>query len=218
MAHAAGWLWKALVIPLCIVWQVLLHMNVSGGDAGFIRYALLALPLAAFAYWTVRRARNKPLWSAILVAAAVAAFFLEREGRLGLAAAYGVPHAAIYVFLLYLFGHTLLPGREALITRLARRVHGTLPPYMEAYTRRLTVAWCVFFIAQLLASGLLFAFARLVTWSMFINLLNFPLLLLMFVGEYRYRAARYRDYPHATIAQTIRAFTTDTGIKTAGTR
>lgn len=218
MTHVSGWLWKALVIALCVAWQLLVHAYLSGGDAEFVRYALLALPLAGLGYWVVRHARNRPLWIAVLVVACAAAFFLSREGRLGVAAAYGLPHAAIYVFLLFLFGQTLRPGKEALITRLARRVHGTLPPYMEAYTRRLTLAWCVFFVAQLLVSGLLFAFATLNAWSAFINLLNFPLLLLMFVGEYLYRVTRYRDFPHATIAQAIRAFVNDTGVKSAGMR
>src|SRR5882672_3750222 len=57
----------------------------------------------------------------------------------------GLPHAMAYLFLLWLFGRTLQPGREALITSVARRFHGSLPPYMEAYTHKLTGMWCLFF-------------------------------------------------------------------------
>jgi uncharacterized membrane protein len=218
MVRAAGWLWNALLIVLCVAWQLLAHFNVSEGDTEYTRYLLLALPLAALAYWTVRHARNKPLWLAILGAAFAATFILEQRNHLGLAAAFGVPHAAAYGFLLFLFGHTLLPGREALITRVAGRIHGVLPPYMAAYTRRVTAAWCVFFAAQLGVSAALFVYAPLDTWSAFVNLLNVPLLVLMFVGEYAYRVTRYRDFPHVTITQAARAFARYGGFKSAGTR
>jgi uncharacterized membrane protein len=118
----------------------------------------------------------------------------------------GLPHAAGYSLVLWLFGRTLLPGEEALITRVARRFHGSLSPSMEAYTRRLTAAWCVFFAAQLAVSGLLLAFASLDAWSLFVNVLNIPLLAAMFVGDYLYRMLRYRDYPQASIAQAVEAF------------
>jgi uncharacterized membrane protein len=118
----------------------------------------------------------------------------------------GLPHAAAYTFLLWLFGRTLQPGREALITAVARRFHGSLPVYMELYTRRLTGAWCVFFAAQLVLSALLLAFASLATWSLFVNVLNLPLVAAMFVGDYAFRVLRYRGYPHASIAQAMRAF------------
>jgi len=118
----------------------------------------------------------------------------------------GVPHAVIYASLLWFFGRTLRPGEEALITRVARRFHGSLPPYMETYTRRLTTAWCVFFIAQLVVSALLLAFASLEAWSLFVNLLNLPLVAAMFVGDYLFRVLRYRRYPHVSIAQSVEAF------------
>jgi len=120
----------------------------------------------------------------------------------------GLPHAAAYSSLLWLFGRTLQPGREALITAVARRFHGSLPAYMELYTRRLTGAWCVFFAAQLGLSALLFAFASLETWSLFVNVLNLPLLAAMFAGDYLFRVLRYRGYPHASITQSVRAFAT----------
>ncbi len=120
--------------------------------------------------------------------------------------ALAAPHAAIYSFLLWLFGRTLLRGREPLVTGLARRVHGTLEPEIEIYTRRVTQAWCLFFAAQLAVSALLLAFVPLTVWSLFVNLLNAPLLVLMFTGEYLYRIHRYPDHPRVSIAGALRAF------------
>lgn len=118
----------------------------------------------------------------------------------------GAPHAVGYVFMLWLFGRTLRRGSEALITGLARRVHGELPPHLEAYTRALTRAWCVFFGAQLATSALLLGFASLDAWSLFVNVLNLPLVVAMFVADYVYRVIRYPEGPHASIGQAMAAF------------
>jgi len=136
-----------------------------------------------------------------LVHLAVSRGFLD-----SLPLALAVPHAAIYSFLLWLFGRTLLRDREPLITAVARRVHGKLKPEIEAYTRRVTQAWCLFFAAQLAVSALLLAFVPLPVWSLFVNLLNAPLLVLMFAGEYLYRGMRYPEHPRVSIAVALRAF------------
>jgi len=209
MERRLGWLWTALILLACVAYQWLVHSAVTGEQPDAIRLTLTLLPLLALAYWVMTRSRNKPLWFFVLLAAGVATYLLERQQGWGLAAAYGIPHAAIYLFLLWFFGHTLLPGKEPLVTRLARRVHGTLPPELEAYTRRVTCAWCVFFAAQIIISALLFKFASLNTWSLFIGLLNFPLLVLMFVGEYVYRITRHRNFPHASIFEAFQVFSKD---------
>jgi uncharacterized membrane protein len=156
-------------------------------------------------------------WKVLIVLACVAyqylAYFSVRNAqageRLGLAAVSGVSHATVYLFLLWYFGRTLASGREPIITRFARSVHGTLQPEPELFTRKLTVAWCVFFAVQLIASALLFAFAPLEAWSLFINLLNFPLLALMFVGQSVYKMFRYPEFPRTSIMQAVQAFRKD---------
>ncbi len=209
MARRFGWLWAALILLTGVGYQWLLHSAVAGGQIESIRIALALLPLLALAGWVAIRARDKRLWSFILVAAGLAIYALEQHAGWGLAAAYGSPHAVIYLSLLWLFGRTLWYGNEPLVTRLARRVHGTLPPKLAAYTRRVTIAWCVFFTAQMAGSALLFAFAPLEIWSLFINVLNVPLLVLMFSGEYGYRLIRHRDFPPASFFDGIQAFSND---------
>lgn len=212
MGRSLGWLLTALVVLGCFGYQWLVHSAVMEGQAESVRVSLMIVPLLALAYWVMMRARNKPLGLFILLAVSVAIYLLEHEKHWGLAVAYGIPHAAVYLFLLWFFGHTLLSGKEPLITRLARRVHGTLPPDMEAYTRGVTLAWCVFFAAQVIVSALLFKYASLNIWSLFITIMNFPLLVLMFVSEYVYRMARHRDFPHASILKSIQAYTNDAAL------
>jgi len=123
-----------------------------------------------------------------------------------IAMAWSLLHAAVYFFLSWLFARTLRAGRVALITRVARRVHGTLAPEIEAYTRRVTIAWCAFFAGQLAVSGLLCAFASWQAWSFFTAALNLPLVALMFLAEYGYRIVRYPGHPRVAILKTLRAF------------
>lgn len=207
--HRCGWLWPALILLIGAGYQCLVYSAIAGGQNESIRIALAFLPLLPFACWIATRARHRFRWAVALLAAGVMMFALEQQAQWGLAAAYSVPHAAIYLSLLGLFARTLRPGHEPLVTRLARRVHGTLPPELRAYTRRVTGAWCAFFAAQILVSALLLRFASPGHWSLFVNVLNFPLLALMFSGEYIYRRVRHRAFPHASLLDGIRAFSAD---------
>jgi uncharacterized membrane protein len=137
---------------------------------------------------------------------------------LTLALLYGVPHAVIYSVLAWFFGRTLVAGGEPLITRLARRVHGALPPAMELYTRRITMAWCLFFCAQVAASATLALAGALEAWSLLVNRLNMPLVAAMFVGEYLYRVIRHRDFPHASIPTAVKAFIDDSRARSVRSR
>lgn len=203
-----GWLWPALIAPAYLAYQVLVHAVIADEYTGFLRLALALLPLLALAYWAVRYARNKAIWAVLIALAGTLVVVAEQREQLGLAIACGVPHAAANLAMLWFFGRTVLPGREPLITGFARKIHGTLPSHMERYTRQVTIAWCVFFAVQLLLSAVLFAWS-LTSWSLFINVLSFPLVVSMFAVEYAYRIIRYRDFPHATIWQCIQVFADD---------
>jgi uncharacterized membrane protein len=155
------------------------------------------------------------LWIALLPPACIAYQWLVHAAivdaettstRAALAALNGVPHAAINIFLAWVFGRTLVRGREALITGFARRVHGTIPAYIESYTHRVTGAWCVFFVAQVLVSAILLAVGSLASWSLFVNVLGAPLVVVMFGGEYLYRIARFPNYPHVPIWKGVQMF------------
>jgi uncharacterized membrane protein len=67
----------------------------------------------------------------------------------------------------------------------------------------------VFFAGQVAVSALLLAFAPLSAWSLFVNVLNVPLIALMFAAEYLYRVTRYPDHPRTTLPGMLRAFVRD---------
>ena len=130
----------------------------------------------------------------LLCAAGLAAGVLAvalRSADHGLVVATGLPHATAYIAFLTLFAASLLPGRESLITGVARRIRGSLTPEQHAYTRRVTWAWCIFFATQLAASAALLMWAPFGAWSLFVTVLHFPLVLLVFAIEYAYRSMRF---------------------------
>jgi hypothetical protein len=109
-------------------------------------------------------------------------------------------HWAIYTGLLLTFALTLRPGREALISGMARRLHGPLAPELATYTRLVTIAWCCFFAAQLMTSVTLFFFAPLPAWSFFVNILDIPLVVAMFTAEYLVRLRCLQNPPRHSLA------------------
>ena len=167
---------------------------------------LMAAPLLVAAGCILIRTGRGRLLLALLTVLGVAGVLLWRALGASPALFYPVPYLTIYLVLLWLFGRTLRSGRQALITRLATHVHGELPAQIARYTRRVTWAWCAFFVAMGLTSILLFLLEPLPVWSAFNNLLNLPLAVAMYLGEYAWRLWRYPDFSHASIATVFRAF------------
>ena len=109
-------------------------------------------------------------------------------------------HWSLYAGLLGTFGLTLRRGHVPFITVMAQRLHGTLSDEMIRYTRGVTIAWTLFFAAQLLTSVGLFCFAPLTAWSTFVNLLDIPLVATMFAAEYACRLRVLRHPPRHSLA------------------
>ena len=206
VARATG---RALAVIACMACALIAHFALSAGTSGLAWTAILAAPMLAWAGWAAAEARNRAIWFSVPLALIAIIYLLERWDGPAFALAYGLPHAGAYGLLLWYFGRTLRHGREPLITRIARRIRGTLSPERERYTRRLTVAWCAFFAAQLVCSAALLAFASIETWSFFVNVMNVPLVAAMFAVDYVYRRTRLGDEPVTSISRIWRALFED---------
>jgi hypothetical protein len=123
--------------------------------------------------------------------------------KLGVIGFSALGYWALYTSLLVTFGLTLRRGHTPLITGMAHRLHDTLSDEMIRYTRGVTIAWCVFFAVQLLTSIGLFCFAPITAWSVFVNLLDFPLVVTMFAAEYACRLRLLRDPPRHSLAMIV---------------
>lgn len=120
---------------------------------------------------------------------------------------YLAQHAGAHLVLGLVFARTLMKAHgPALITRLATRVHGSLPPAIGRYTRQVTVGWTVYFLAMALLSIAMFATTSLETWSVLANLVTLPLIIAGFLFEYLMRHWLHPDFDHVSIFEGIRAY------------
>ncbi len=135
----------------------------------------------------------------------------------GPVAASEVPFAMAYLALLAFFADSLRAGHEPIVTTLARKSRGLLSAEVVQYTRRVTWAWCAFFVMQLIASLLLLLFASPQVWSSFVNLCNLPLIGAMFCAEYAYRQWRHAGRSPERLMDTVRRFRQIRTAPTGGT-
>jgi uncharacterized membrane protein len=146
---------------------------------------------------------------AVLVAYPIVAWWVfVFGGRIGETALWfgASPQIFCYLGLLWLFGRSLRRGREALITRVARFVHGELSPEKERYTRQVTVFWCVFFAGMAITSVFLLLFVSVDAWLFFANVLNLPILVFAFLAEYAFRLVHLPESARESLAAPLRAY------------
>lgn len=103
------------------------------------------------------------------------------------------PPILISLLFLISFAKTLLPGREPLITQLARVIYSDISTEVKIYTRRVTIIWSLFFSAILMETILLALFADIKIWSLFCNILNYIFIAVLFLSEYVYRKLKFKN-------------------------
>ncbi len=79
-----------------------------------------------------------------------------------------------------------LRARQTVIERIARLSEPNLPPAAVAYTRRVTIAWCVFFIVNGLIALWTTQQERMI-WTLYNGAISYVLTGLMFAGEWLIR-------------------------------
>ncbi|MFO1206780.1 MAG: hypothetical protein U1E63_13825 [Burkholderiales bacterium] len=153
--------------------------------------------------WRVRGATAAAAVAAIAVAAISLTWpALERNAPLLVL----IQQIAMWGLLFVMFARTLCAHRVPLCTEWADRLHGPLTPAEQRYTRRVTLAWSLFFAGMGIAGVLLFLSAPLRVWAAFTNLWALPLVAAMFVGEYAVRHRVLRSTAHASLFAALRLY------------
>ena len=193
-----GRLRTALVILFLVGYPLLVHIQVSGGDAALGIYGLLA----AFAVALLTALCYRDMAAALLAifaAAAVAMLFWEPSGQL-----FTLAPILINLALAVLFASSLRPGSTPVITRFAQAMTGDLDAKTRHYARRVTLAWTLLFVLLTIELILLKLFATARTWSLFANFLNYVLLGAFFLFEYRIRVRHLHHLEHPSFPEFIR--------------
>lgn len=208
-AASRGWSWfKAVGIALAAVaWAVGAHIVSAQDRPSDWGAALAVAPVVtavALALWSV------PVgWLGATGALAAVGLLVMSWPWLSarVALLFFFEQIGVYLLLAVVFGRTMLGPQESLVTQMARRVHGgVLTPRQQVYTRRVTLAWTLFFCTLALGSAILFLLAPRVVWSTFANLLGGPLIGLMFIGEFAWRRFALAGEERSSIADAIRAW------------
>ncbi len=106
-----------------------------------------------------------------------------------------LPPIFINLGLMLLFANTLRSGAVPIIERMMQLAYrGSLPPPLHALARRLTWQWVFFFISAAVLALALGLYAPLATWSLFVNVFYYLLIVLLFLAQHMYRYLRFRQY------------------------
>lgn len=193
--------------------------------------AVLGLLYVVGCHWLMTKAPASP-WNAVgvllpMVAAVAAGSWQGGQRRLGACAAllglalcaqaalglqtppqrlYLAQHVGVNLCLALGFGATLRSGQSPLITTLARRVHLHFPQAMAVYTRQVTWAWTLFFMAMVVVSLAMYACGPFERWAIFANLLTPLAVALMFAAEYLLRYRLHPEFERTTVADAVRAY------------
>jgi uncharacterized membrane protein len=189
-----------------IAYSVLSHYSNSNPEARDLGAGLALGPMLALGLALIWRWSGAPL--AVLAAAAVAVLLYRYWPLLtqNFSIVYLIQQCGFYAIMAFTFGRSLLQGRVPICTQLADKVHGPLSELELRYTRHVTTAWVIFFLLNLAATVLLFEFAPLRTWSLFVNFLSAPLILLMFVAEYAVRRRVLPQVQRNGLLATLRVY------------
>lgn len=143
---------------------------------------------------------------ALRIAAGLAVMFgvvyvSRQEGLVAL------PSIGLNVMLAVVFALTLRKGRTPVIHAIAASAMGAEPitPEFERHLRRVTLAWVLFFAVMAASCAVLGFAAPFAWWSFFANVLYWPIILAMFLGEYTIRRTWLRNLPGHTPLQMIAA-------------
>ncbi len=205
MTDSAGWGVKVITVAAVVAYPFVLHFCVVKNAGGPFGIGLALLPVVSYVFWLMRNTKHALRTALILVVGALLLGLAWSAKWIDFSVSYFLEHLLFNSLLMILFGSSLLPGREPLISSLARRVHGSLPVEIAAYTVGVTWAWAIYFATTIVISLLLYFFAPLTVWSFFANVLGIPLAILLFVGEYFYRIRSIPNFPHVSIFKGVQA-------------
>ena len=184
-----------LGVLLLVCYPLAVYVALAASRPG-LAVVLCVLSLALLAMAAPRRFRLVAIALLSLVA------FMGFVAGLGTELSFAPP-VVINVGLASWFGLTLRADKEPMISRFARIERGTLPPELVAYTRRLTLAWTLFFLAMAAVSAALSMLPSPAPWAWFTSFGNWACVAALFFGEHLYRRKRFPHYPHASPMRVI---------------
>lgn len=203
LLRGARW---AAIGAFCIAYSVLSHFAAADPNPDLFDAAVAMVPPLALGALLAWRSAQR-VWMLLLCIAVCAALYTSRHWLVQhFNWVFLLQHAGMQGLLGLAFGRSLRAGEVPMVSRFAAVIHGHLSPALERYTRQVTWAWTCYFAVMTTLSLLLFWLAPVAVWSVFANLLNLPLLILMFAAEYGARVVLLPASDRSGPLEAIRAW------------
>lgn len=119
-----------------------------------------------------------------------------------------LPPILFPLMMLIVFGRTLLPGQEPLVTTIGEQARGPLCDGMRRYTRHVTTLWCLVFLFLTASAIVLPWLDDKSLWSWFSNVVSYILVGLLFVGEFLLRKKLFPHHDHPGFIEYLRIIVT----------
>ena len=174
----------ALFAGLTIVYPFLVYLTLGHLPPGILALILLAVYGARFIALRRRAASvNSPIAAWTFFGLATFAIVVFATGSSATLLYYPV---VVNAMLFAVFGYSVLHP-PTVIERIARLREPNLPASGVAYTRRVTIAWLVFFAVNGLIALATAVAADVSVWSLYNGLVAYLLIGAMFAGEFAIR-------------------------------
>ena len=194
------------IATLMIGYPLLAHYTNESAHSGNLGALVAIAPVIFLALVLVWRSHQRIVMLGVLALACATLWAGWSALTQHFGMVYWLQYVGMQLVLFITFARTLIAGRQPLCTQFAESVHAPLTPQQQIYTRQITIAWSLFFVAMAAVSTLLFFLAPLTAWSVFDNFLTLPLVALMFIAEYWVHRWVLPDMQHAHILDAARAF------------
>jgi len=155
----------------------------SGGLAVLAAFSP-AIIILIFMSW---KTHYQIIWFSGIVSACIVLWHYHSILTHYLTWAYMVQRSGIFILLTAVFGVTLLPGHVPMISRIAELIHGPLSEQLALYTRRVTMAWTIFFATMTGLPLVILLFVPHHLLFLLINIISAMLVVSMFFAEYMVR-------------------------------
>jgi uncharacterized membrane protein len=195
-----------VAVAILIGYAAIAHRMFASGQGTRLAAMFAVAPIAAALLWWVVRGRHRLIGITAVTALMILLWVAWPDAGMATSALYLAQYVTVQTGLACLFGRTLLAGREPLVARFARSVHGTLPEPIAHYCRGVTLAWTLFFAGMGLLSIVLYTAGPREVWAAFVTLWTAPCVVAMFVIEYGVRRLRFPWFEQVSIFEGIRAF------------
>ncbi|MGC1172497.1 MAG: hypothetical protein WA904_02335 [Polaromonas sp.] len=200
-----GLRWAAIA-GACLAYAVLSHLAAADPHPDLWDAAVAMAPLVLLAGVLAWRSPHRTWMLTLCLAGATILYAISGWLVQHYNWVFLLQHAGIQALLGLAFARTLRAGQIPMVSRFAAVIHGPLSPALARYTRQVTWAWTLYFAVMTGLSLLLFGLAPVAVWSAFANLLNLPLLILMFAAEYVVRLFLLAPSDRAGPLEAIRAY------------